>query len=104
VNEAPHDYIVIGSGATGGPLAANLARAGFRVLLLEAGGEDPGRFMMSQPSTRTLLKIRRCAGTFTFTIAAARLSNPAMRISPQSAVASGILALPLWADALLITR
>ncbi|MDN5934622.1 MAG: GMC family oxidoreductase N-terminal domain-containing protein [Nitrosospira sp.] len=34
------DYVVIGSGAGGGPLACNLARKGFRVLLLEAGGED----------------------------------------------------------------
>jgi choline dehydrogenase len=35
-----YDYVVIGSGAGGGPLAANLARAGFSVLLLEAGGDD----------------------------------------------------------------
>lgn len=34
------DYVVIGSGAGGGPLACNLALKGFRVLLLEAGGED----------------------------------------------------------------
>ena len=33
------DYIVIGSGAGGGPVAANLAEAGYTVLLLEAGGE-----------------------------------------------------------------
>jgi choline dehydrogenase len=37
-----YDYIVIGSGAGGGPLAANLARAGRRVLLLEAGGDAEG--------------------------------------------------------------
>lgn len=34
------DYIVIGSGAGGGPVAANLAEAGYTVLLLEAGGEQ----------------------------------------------------------------
>ena len=33
------DYLVIGSGAGGGPVAANLASAGFKVLLIEAGSE-----------------------------------------------------------------
>jgi hypothetical protein len=31
------DYIVVGSGAGGGPLAARLARGGMRGLVLEAG-------------------------------------------------------------------
>lgn len=31
------DYIVVGSGAGGGPVAANLAKAGFTVLIIEAG-------------------------------------------------------------------
>jgi choline dehydrogenase-like flavoprotein len=34
------DFIVVGAGAGGGPLACNLAKAGYRVLLLEAGGDQ----------------------------------------------------------------
>src|SRR5882724_10648414 len=36
---ADADYIVVGSGAGGGTVAARLAERGFRVLLLEAGGD-----------------------------------------------------------------
>src|SRR5580692_7127581 len=36
---APFDYIVVGSGAGGGTLAARLAEGGRSVLLLEAGGD-----------------------------------------------------------------
>lgn len=32
-----YDFIVIGSGAGGGPLACNLAKAGFKTLIIEAG-------------------------------------------------------------------
>ncbi|HEX8913525.1 MAG TPA: hypothetical protein VF796_14295, partial [Humisphaera sp.] len=41
-DRAEFDHVVIGSGAGGGPLAAELVRAGRTVLLLEAGGEHEG--------------------------------------------------------------
>lgn len=34
-----YDYVIVGSGAGGGPLAANLAKQGYTVLVLEAGGD-----------------------------------------------------------------
>jgi choline dehydrogenase len=51
---ADADYIIVGSGAGGGPLAANLAQKGFKVLLIEAGGDlmktdDTGRLHYSAP-------------------------------------------------------
>lgn len=39
-NKTEFDYIVIGSGPGGGPLASNLARAGFETLLIEAGDDE----------------------------------------------------------------
>jgi choline dehydrogenase-like flavoprotein len=39
---SPFDYIIVGSGAGGGPLAARLALGDKRVLLIEAGG-DPAK-------------------------------------------------------------
>ena len=42
-----YDYIVVGSGPGGGPLAANLAKAGASVLLLEAG-DDQGNNLVEE--------------------------------------------------------
>src|SRR2546429_5310024 len=38
-NQPTYDYVIVGSGAGGGPLAGNLAKAGQKVLLLEAGSD-----------------------------------------------------------------
>jgi choline dehydrogenase len=35
-----YDYVIIGSGPGGGPLACNLARAGHSTLLFEAGADE----------------------------------------------------------------
>jgi choline dehydrogenase len=39
VSDEIYDFVVIGSGAGGGPVASNLALAGYTVLVLEAGGD-----------------------------------------------------------------
>ena len=38
-NSADYDYIIVGSGAGGGTLAARLAEQGKKILVLEAGGD-----------------------------------------------------------------
>lgn len=47
--EQQYDYIVVGAGPGGGTLAARLAENGFRVLLLEAGG-DPAHERGGNPN------------------------------------------------------
>lgn len=50
----PHDFVIVGSGAGGGPLAARLARAGCRVLLIEAGADVGGRAEYQVPAMHAL--------------------------------------------------
>ncbi|KAM6504751.1 hypothetical protein FSOLCH5_015246 [Fusarium solani] len=45
-----YEYIVVGSGAGGGPLAANLARNGHKVLLLEAGDNQRSNLNQQVPA------------------------------------------------------
>ncbi|KAF1851106.1 GMC oxidoreductase [Cucurbitaria berberidis CBS 394.84] len=48
VDNKTYEYIVVGSGPGGAPLAANLARAGHSVLLLEAGDDQTENVNVSQ--------------------------------------------------------
>lgn len=45
-----YDYVVVGSGPGGGPTAANLAVAGFKVLLIDAGGDQGDALIESVPA------------------------------------------------------
>ncbi|RYZ71960.1 MAG: GMC family oxidoreductase [Proteobacteria bacterium] len=47
---ADYDYIIVGSGAGGGPLAVNLSHAGFKVLLLEAGTDQGDKSVYQVPA------------------------------------------------------
>jgi choline dehydrogenase-like flavoprotein len=45
-----YDYIVVGSGPGGDPLAARLAIAGYRVLLIEAGDDEGSALQQQLPA------------------------------------------------------
>ncbi|KAH6962737.1 hypothetical protein DER45DRAFT_601372 [Fusarium avenaceum] len=49
-----YDYVVVGSGAGGGPVAANLAVAGFKVLLIDAGGDSGDDWVEKVPALNLL--------------------------------------------------
>ena len=47
--ELQYEYIIVGSGAGGGPLACRLAKANHSVLLIEAGNDQHGNINVSVP-------------------------------------------------------
>lgn len=49
------EYIVVGSGAGGGPLASRLARAGHKTLLIEAGDDQSANPNTTVPIFQTLV-------------------------------------------------
>lgn len=49
-NQTDYDYVVVGSGPGGAPVAVNLATAGYKVLLLEAGGNHTKHYSQEIPA------------------------------------------------------
>ncbi|KAF3763193.1 hypothetical protein M406DRAFT_64320 [Cryphonectria parasitica EP155] len=49
LNATVYDYVVVGSGPGGGPTAANLAVAGYKVLLIDAGGDEGDNLFETVP-------------------------------------------------------
>ncbi|KAF4980221.1 hypothetical protein FZEAL_3732 [Fusarium zealandicum] len=49
-NSAEYEYVIVGSGPGGGTLAANLARAGHSVFVIEAGGNQGDTLMQRIPA------------------------------------------------------
>lgn len=50
-----YEYIVVGSGAGGGPLACRLAMAGHKTLLIEAGNDQNGNVNISVPGYQAVV-------------------------------------------------
>lgn len=53
--ELEYDYIVVGSGAGGGPLACRLAMAGFSTLLIESGNDQNGNINITVPGYQAVV-------------------------------------------------
>jgi choline dehydrogenase len=62
--DASFDHIVIGAGSAGCALAARLADAGRRVLVLEAGGQDTGKWLRIPLGVGKILNDPRVAWQF----------------------------------------
>lgn len=50
INTTAYDYVIVGSGPGGGPLAANLAVGGYKILLVDAGGDQGDALFESVPA------------------------------------------------------
>lgn len=62
-NEAEFDYIIVGAGAGGGPLAVRLVKAGYKVALLDAGVDPMGPEAAAiDPNTGIVYSVPALAG------------------------------------------
>jgi choline dehydrogenase len=54
-DQLEYEYIVVGSGAGGGPLACRLAMAGHKTLLIEAGNDQNGNINITVPGYQAVV-------------------------------------------------
>jgi choline dehydrogenase len=54
-DQLEYEYIVVGSGAGGGPLACRLAMAGYKTLLIEAGNDQNGNINITVPGYQAVV-------------------------------------------------
>ena len=91
--EPEHDYIVIGSGAGGGTIAARLAEAGQRVLVIEAG-PDPRELAEAQSRADYRVPAFHAAASedpsFSWPYFVSHFDDPAALARDRNASASGI--------------
>ena len=90
------DYIVVGSGAGGGPVAANLALAGYRVLLLKPAAKPKTRITPSPPFIPSRLKTRTSNGTISSGITRTTTAKTTIPSETRTVRASGIQEPARW--------